>query len=325
MKKFFLTLAAAMMVLCAAAQPGGGPGGQGRPGGQGGPGGQGQGGNPFGNMTQEQMQEMFRRMNEPPTDDSFEMKEISCVSAGKTLYGEAFFPKAPGKHPAIIMSHGYNGSHSAFYQMIGEFAKEGYICYCYDFAGGGGRSRSEGSPMEMSIVSERQNLIDVVNMVYTWDQVDKNNIFILGESQGGCVSGITAPYVADKINSAVLVYPAFCIYDDILAQYKTFEEIPVDYSLMGLQIGREYYRCFFKDNLDVYKEIVKYPGKFLILHGTNDSLVKPEYSAKAVNALNENGNKFEFHLLFGAGHGFQGEQRELYYNYVRDFLKKNIK
>ncbi|MBQ8069871.1 MAG: alpha/beta fold hydrolase [Bacteroidales bacterium] len=324
MKKILSTVAAALMVLCAAAQPGGFPGGgQGRPGGQGGQ--NGQGGNPFGNMTQEQMQEMFRRMNEPPTDDSFEMKEISCMSAGKKLYGEAFFPKAPGKHPVIIMSHGYNGSHTSFYQMISEFAKEGYICYCYDFAGGGARSKSEGSPMEMSVASERQNLIDVVNMVYEWDQVDKKNIFILGESQGGCVSGITAPYVQDKINSAVLVYPAFCIYDDILAQYKTYEEIPEDYTLMGLKIGREQYRCFFKEGLDVYEEIVKYDGKFLILHGTNDGLVKPEYSAKAVTALNEHGKKFEFHLIFGAGHGFQGEARDLYYNYVRDFLKNNLK
>ena len=290
MKKFLTILAALSMMLCAAAQP------------------------------------AWRGLGEAPADDSFDMKEIPCMSAGKRIYGEAFFPKAPGKHPAIIFSHGYNGSHIGFYPMIAEFAKEGYVCYCYDFAGGGLRSRSEGSPQEMSIVSERQNLIDVVDMVSGWDQVDKDNIFLLGESQGGCVSGITAPYVADKINAAVLVYPAFCIYDDILALYKTYEEIPEDYTLMGLQIGRKYYECFFKDGLDVYEEIVKYPGKFLILHGTDDGLVKPEYSAKAVTALNAAGREFEFHLLFGAGHGFfSPEHRELYFNYVRDFLEQNRK
>ncbi|MBQ7751095.1 MAG: prolyl oligopeptidase family serine peptidase, partial [Bacteroidales bacterium] len=98
------------------------------------------------------------------------------------------------------------------------------------------------------------------------------------------------------------------------------------YTLMGLQIGRKYYECFFQDGLDVYEEIVKYPGKFLILHGTDDGLVKPEYSAKAVTALNAAGREFEFHLLFGAGHGFfSPEHRELYFNYVRDFLEQNRK
>ncbi|MBO5563760.1 MAG: hypothetical protein J5939_08625, partial [Bacteroidales bacterium] len=75
MKRFLIVLAALSMILCAAAQP------------------------------------ARRGMGEVPTDESFDMKEISCMSAGKKLYGEAFFPKAPGKHPAIILSHGYNGSH----------------------------------------------------------------------------------------------------------------------------------------------------------------------------------------------------------------------
>jgi len=313
MKKILITLAAAMMCICAAAQPAG----QGRPGGQ-----NGQGANPFGNMTQEQVQEMLRRMNQPPADDSFEMQEKTCISAGNMIYGEAFFPKAPGKHPAIIMSHGYGGSHTGFYDYISELAKEGYICYCYDFAGGGRNSRSEGDSKDMSILTERQNLIDVLEMVLTWDNVDKDNVFLMGESQGGCVSAITAPYVADKINSIVLAYPAFCIADDGFASFKTLDDVPEVYNFMGLNIGKAYYRFFYEDGYDVYDDIVKYKGNVLIVHGTNDSLVKPEYSARAVNVY----DNAELHLIFGAGHGFSTpEQKELYRGYVRDFLNRNRK
>ena len=43
-------------------------------------------------------------------------------------------------------------------------------------------------------------------------------------------------------------------------------------------------------------------------------------------ALNAAGREFEFHLLFGAGHGFfSPEHRELYFNYVRAFLQQNRK
>lgn len=70
-----MILAAALLAWGAAAQPG-------RNGGN-----PPTGNNPFGGMSQEQMQEMFRRMNQPPTGDDFEMKEIHVQSAGNDIYG----------------------------------------------------------------------------------------------------------------------------------------------------------------------------------------------------------------------------------------------
>ena len=42
----------------------------------------------------------------PPEDPSYTMQEICCTSDGNKIYGEAFMPKAPGKHPAVILSVG---------------------------------------------------------------------------------------------------------------------------------------------------------------------------------------------------------------------------
>ena len=64
----------------------------------------------------------------PPSDPSYTMREISCVSDGNKIYGEAFIPKAPGRHPAVILSHGYNGTHHGFYPMVDTLAKLGYVC-----------------------------------------------------------------------------------------------------------------------------------------------------------------------------------------------------
>lgn len=277
--------------------------------------------NPFGNMSREEIEEMFRKMNTPPSDPSFRMEAIGCVSAGNRIYGEAFIPNTPGKHPAVIMSHGYNGTHSGFYQMVAKLAKEGYVCYCYDFAGGSPRSRSEGRTEDMSIFSERQNLIDVLEMVRGWDFVDTKNIFLLGESQGGCVSAITAPYVKEKINSILLTFPALCIPEDGFALYPTLADVPGTVNIMGMNIGRAYYERFY-DGFDIYREIAGYQGNVLIVHGTVDGLVKPEYSAKASNVY----QNCELHLIFDAGHGFyKPEDVELYHSYVFSFLRKHLK
>ena len=256
------------------------------------------------------------RQWQAPSDPSYSMREISCVSDGHRIYGEAFIPNTPGKHPAVILSHGYNGSHVGFYGMVDTLAKLGYVCYCYDFAGGSPYSRSEGSTEEMSIFSERQNLIDVVGMVRSWDCVDAERVFLLGESQGGCISALAAPYVADKIKSIVLVYPALCIPDDAFALFPTREAVPDTVTIMGMWLGRAFYEPMY-DNFDIYREIAGYQGDVLIIHGTEDSLVKPEYSAKASNVY----DRCELHLIFGAGHGFwKPEHRDLYYSYVIDFL-----
>ncbi|MBP5302727.1 MAG: alpha/beta fold hydrolase [Bacteroidales bacterium] len=263
----------------------------------------------------------MRRAMTPPEDPAYRIEQISVMSGGNKLVGEAFIPVAAGKHPAVILSHGYNSSSMTFYSLASKLAKEGYVCYCYDFAGGSTRSRSEGSTLQMSIFTERQNLTDVLDTVRSWSFVDKKNVFLLGESQGGCVSAITAPYVKKKINSIMLIYPALCIPDDALDLFPTVADIPDEFDMMNMKIGKAYYEPLVA-GYDIYADIARYQGNVLIVHGTEDSLVKPEYSAKASNVYDH----CEFHLIFGAGHGFHTpEFSELYHNYVVDFLKSHIK
>ncbi len=70
-------------------------------------------------------------------------------------------------------------------------------------------------------------------------------------------------------------------------------DVPETRNFMGMTIGRAYYRDFY-DGFDIYREIAGYQGDVLIVHGTEDSLVKPEHV-------------------------------QLYHGYVQDFLKRHLK
>ena len=248
---------------------------------------------------------------------SYRILEYTCRSGGNLLWGQVYVPEAPGPHPALVLSHGYNVNHRHFQRLAEYFAGQGYVCSCFDFAGGSVNSRSEGDSLKMSVFSERENLQDILDAVREWNFVDPARVFLLGESLGGSVTAITAPYVADKIRGIVLAFPAFCLPADGYAQFPTIQDIPDSFEMMGMTIGRGYLLPFY-EGFDFYEEIVKYTGPVLIVHGTEDPLVSPSYSVKAARLY----HSCELRWIDGAGHGFYSpEQRELYFHYITDFLK----
>lgn len=57
-------------------------------------------------------------------------------------------------------------------------------------------------------------------------------------------------------------------------------------------------------NIDIYDVISRYRGPVLLIHGSADPIVHPDYSKRAMDVF-ENAEYLE---LPGAGHGFSGEQ-----------------
>jgi len=53
-------------------------------------------------------------------------------------------------------------------------------------------------------------------------------------------------------------------------------------------------------HMDVFREITPYAGRVLIVHGTADGIVKPDYAKKAAEAY----ANAELHLIDGGAHGF---------------------
>ena len=93
--------------------------------------------------------------------------------------------------PAVIFSHGFWGTHSVGDGYARALAQKGYVVYCFDFCGGAPGSRSSGSTLEMSFFTEKADLEAVMEKVQGLDYVDRENLFLMGTSQGGAVSAIT--------------------------------------------------------------------------------------------------------------------------------------
>ena len=250
-------------------------------------------------------------------DYEYERTEIMVESNGRDLYGVAYIPITDGaKVPLVIYSHGLGGSYSNGTAYAEQLASSGIATYCFDFYGGSAGSRSGGSTTEMSVMTEVSDLEFVLEAAGTWDFVDRDKIILLGSSQGGVVSAITAARHEDKIAGMVLLYPAFVITDAVYGQFDSLEEIPDTYSLGWITAGRIYLEDIW--NYDAYSEIGNYKKPVMLLHGDEDAIVDVSYSEKAVEVY-ENAGLF---IINGAGHGFSGGHFEEVMVHIFNYLEE---
>ena len=138
--------------------------------------------------------------------------ELYCTKGEQKIYGYIYKKvKAGEKAPAVILSHSSSLTHEAMKGYARAIADKGYVAYCFDFCGGSSQSKSDGNTDDMTVFTEVDDLKAVINDISLLPEVDTDNIFLLGSSQGGLVSALTAEELTQHIKGLILFYPAFNI------------------------------------------------------------------------------------------------------------------
>lgn len=233
----------------------------------------------------------------------YEIKSAErIIRAGeKAIYGRIWYPATDGKRPAVILSHGYNGCHTDYDADCRLLAQNGFIAYSFDFCGGSTRSRSTGKSTDMTLFTEKADLLDVFDHFAAMDPVDKDAIFLLGGSQGGIVTALAAEERADQAAGLILNFPAFNIPDDWRNRFGSAENIPETYEFWGLTLGRNFFLSM-KDFV-AYDHIGGFRGPVLILQGDKDGIVAVSVAQRASRTYTH----AELVILQGEGHGFSAQ------------------
>ena len=202
-------------------------------------------------------------------------------------------------HPLVIMSHGFGGAHWPRDEFAGELARQGYLCYGFDFCGGGPLSRSSGSTTGMSVLTEVDDLNAVLDALAARDDVDPRRICLFGRSQGGFVSAYVAAKRPRDVRALVMFFPAFVIHDDARKRLGSQGGFPETCDVAGVTVGRMYGEDAL--SFDIYDVMGGYDGKVLIVHGDADEVVPLSYSQRAMERYRD----AELVVLPGQGHGFR--------------------
>ena len=204
-------------------------------------------------------------------------------SQGCKLRGFILRPKRMGKLPAAIVSHGFGSCTRDTKKYAQVFVEEGYAAVCFDFCMSGS-GKSSGSSLDMSVLTEKTDLLNVLDYVKTLDFVDADRITLAGCSQGGFVSALAAAEREDEIEQLVMYYPALCIPDDarrgqmINAKFDP-AHVPEQFRALFVRLSAKYVLDVM--GMDPFREICGFQKPVLIIHGTKDKLVDIRYSRRA--------------------------------------------
>ncbi|MCR5300041.1 MAG: alpha/beta fold hydrolase [Erysipelotrichaceae bacterium] len=255
----------------------------------------------------------YETWNDVP-ETSFSKTEMMVDNHGRRIWGKIWLPEdGKEKHPLIIVSHGLGANYLSLSRYAKVLAGHGFACYLFDFRGGGG-SHSDGSMLEMSVLTEISDLEAILDSAGNWDFVDPEHVILMGESQGGVVSALTAVCRTEEISGLILLYPALALAETNREMFPDRNAIPERFPLFFVEVGRKYAEDIY--DLDLYGEIAKYKDHVLLMHGDKDPVIPLRYAVKLSETLPD----VEFHIIKDGMHGFE-LQREEVLGYILGYLQ----
>lgn len=221
---------------------------------------------------------------------------------GKRIQGRLYLPDRgeDKRYPVAVFSHGFGGNFRELEHYGPRFAEEGLAMCLFDFCGGGLQSFSDGDSRDMSVLTEMEDLRTVIKGLRKLSCIETEQIYLMGESQGGYVSALEAARYPEESAGLILWYPAFILEEN--ARKWWAEGVDKHLEFWGLPLGEGYTKDAME--LDIYHEIRGYGKRVLLIHGDRDDIVPISYSEKAQQIY----PRAELKVIVGGGHGFDGQE-----------------
>lgn len=217
-----------------------------------------------------------------------EKNPVSIPTANGTLKATILNDSSfSGKRPAVLVIHDWTSSMSNYPSRVMGLVDQGYLVLLFDMRGHG----ETGGELEALSVSDHLNdALAAYDYLLTLENVDPNNISVLGSSYGGYLATLLT--AERKVNHLVLSVPAN-YPDDIFDKPGMQTSQYVDEyrkRLLGPAEGR------------ALAAVHNYQGDLLFIEAENDEQVPTQVMRGYRNAAL---TQYEYVLIPGADHGLK--------------------
>jgi len=245
-------------------------------------------------------------------------KNIILKSSGEFL-ADAIFPASDKKFPLIIFVHGYKGYKDwGAWELMGEkVAEAGFYFVKFNFSHNGTTIEDPNNFADLEAFGqnnyskELDDLEIVINHFKSQNEVDSQNIILLGHSRGGGISIIKA---SENRSISKLITLASVSTLDRFPKNEAFENWRKEgvYFVENARTKQKmpHYFQFYKDfeidkeRYDIEKACKKLTIPTLLIHGTNDESVTIDHSGNLRSWIKD--SKLE--IIENAGHTFGAKE-----------------
>lgn len=269
--------------------------------------------------------------------------QITSLRANRQLKMTLLIPRTQELKPAIVYYPGggfTSADHEKFIEMRMALAKAGFVVAAAEY-----RTVPDRFP---ALVNDAKSAVRYLRVHAKQFNIDPDRIGVIGDSAGGYVSQMMGTTngetefdvgdfteVSSDVQAAVTIYGISSLlnigegYSDAIQKVHASPAVteallvhgPAFADFPGGSILSDPQKAMHASPLG---HIKKDMPPFLIMHGSADKLVSPVQSEQLYNALTENGNKADYVVVEGAGHGDIYWFQPAVINKVVDWFKENL-
>jgi dipeptidyl aminopeptidase/acylaminoacyl peptidase len=247
-------------------------------------------------------------------------KDVIITVDGLKIAGTLYTPGNKFPYPAVCICHGVpsgmaepgDGGYPALAERI---CREGFATFIFNFRG------SRNSEGNFDISGWLRDLKAVIDYLWQQPEVDRQQLALVGNSAGAAVSVQVASLDKRIAAVATLACPSELSFltKDAPQMIQYFRSIGIIRD-PDFPASIEKWLAGFKEATAI-RDIAKIaPRPLLIIHGTQDDIVKVEDAQALFSAA---GEPKKLVLIEGAGHRLRREERAV--QAIIDWLKANFK
>lgn len=223
---------------------------------------------------------------------------------GARIYAKYLRPRPAGRHPAMLLFHGYSG-HSGEWMEKLAWVQEGFCCAALDCRGQGGRSEDRGGVQGSTLRGHmvrglddpdpdrllfRQIFLDTVQLariIMALPEVDPGRVGCHGGSQGGGLA-LACAALEPRIRRTAPVFPFLCDYQRVwemdLAK-DAYEELRYFFRMFDPRHEREQEIFTRLGYIDCQHLASRITAEVLMVTGLMDPICPPSTQFAAYNKI----------------------------------------